>query len=138
MEPIELTWEGGERFRGRCGRNEALLDGNAEAGLSPVQTLALALASCMAIDVVHILTKGRFEPGAVRARLEVDRSEAEPRRIVGARLHFFLTGPVPADRVERAIALSREKYCSVWHSLRQDIAFETSFEVAASAPAPEA
>ena len=44
-------------------------------------------------------------------------------------LRFSVRGPVPADRVERAIALSREKYCSVWHSLRPDIAFTTSFEV---------
>jgi uncharacterized OsmC-like protein len=40
---------------------------------------------------------------------------------------------VGPDKVERAIALSREKYCSVWHSLRQDIDFRTSFEVTASA-----
>jgi uncharacterized OsmC-like protein len=39
-------------------------------------------------------------------------------------------GAPPADKVERAIALSREKYCSVWHSLRPDIDFRTSFEVA--------
>jgi uncharacterized OsmC-like protein len=48
-------------------------------------------------------------------------------------LRFEVTGEaagaVPADKVERALALSREKYCSVWHSLRQDIAFTTSFEV---------
>jgi putative redox protein len=44
-------------------------------------------------------------------------------------LHFAVRGSVPADRVERAITLSRERYCSVWHSLRPDIAFTTSFEV---------
>jgi uncharacterized OsmC-like protein len=40
-----------------------------------------------------------------------------------------VTGDVPTERVERAIALSREKYCSVWHSLRADIAFTTAYEV---------
>jgi len=44
-------------------------------------------------------------------------------------LHFEVTGAVPPDRVERAIALSRETYCSVWHSMRPDIAFTTSFSV---------
>ena len=44
-------------------------------------------------------------------------------------LRFEVAGDVPPDKVERAIALSREKYCSVWHSLRQDIAFTTSFDV---------
>ena len=78
---------------------------------------------------MHILTKGRHEPGALRAHLEAERAEAEPKRIRAVRLRFTVTGDVPADKVERAIALSREKYCSVWHSLRQDIAFETAFTV---------
>ena len=75
---LELTWEGDQRFRGRSGSVELTLDGNAQAGASPVQALAFALASCMAIDVVHILTKGRHEPGTVRARLEADRASHRP------------------------------------------------------------
>ena len=47
-------------------------------------------------------------------------------------LHFVVRGGVLADRVERAIELSRERYCSVWHSLRPDIDFRTSFEVVPS------
>ena len=65
----------------------------------------------------------------MRAHLEADRADAEPRRIRAVRLHFSVIGDVPPEKVERAIALSREKYCSVWHSLRQDIAFETAFTV---------
>jgi uncharacterized OsmC-like protein len=44
-------------------------------------------------------------------------------------LHVTVEGQVPADAVERAIALSREKYCSVWHSMRQDIEFVTTHAV---------
>jgi uncharacterized OsmC-like protein len=44
-------------------------------------------------------------------------------------LHFALHGGVPEPAVERAIVLSREKYCSVWHSLRQDIDFTTTFAI---------
>jgi putative redox protein len=128
---IELTWEGEQRFRGQASRTTTLLDGRAEAGPSPVEALALALAGCMGIDVVHILTKGRHEPKAVRALLQADRAEAEPRRIEAVRLRFTVTGSMPPAAVERAIALSREKYCSVWHSLRQDIDFSTTFEVLA-------
>ena len=126
---VELSWQGGQRILGRAGSAELLLDGEATAGPSPVQALALALASCMAIDVVHILTKGRNEPEALSAHLEAEREDAEPKHIRAVRLRFTVTGDVPADRVDRAIALSREKYCSVWHSLRQDIAFETTFTV---------
>ncbi len=107
-----------------------VLDSDGQAGPSPVQALAFALAGCMSIDVVHILTKGRLPLRALRAHLEAERRPQDPKRLVGIRLHFVVAGDVPADKVERAIALSREKYCSVWHSLRQDIAFRTSFAVA--------
>jgi len=83
----------------------------------------------MAIDIGHILTRGRHEPRALRAHLEADRADSEPRRISAVRLRFAITGDVPSDKVERAIGLSREKYCSVWHSLSQDIAFETAFTI---------
>ena len=126
---VDLSWEGGQRIRGRSGSTELLLDGDSTAGPSPVQALAMALASCMAIDVVHILAKGRHEPKALHAHLASDRDEVEPKRIRAVRLRFTVTGDVPAEKIERAIALSREKYCSVWHSLRQDIMFETAFAV---------
>jgi putative redox protein len=126
---IDLTWQGKLRFSGRTSHFAMTLDGNGQAGPTPVEALALALAGCMAIDVVHILSKGRLEPKALAAHLEADRASSDPRRIVAVRLRFTVTGPAPADKVERAVALSREKYCSVWHSLRPDIDFTTSCEV---------
>ena len=128
---VELEWEGGLRFRGRAGDRELRLDGDSASAVSPMETLALALAGCMASDLVHILVKGRIEPTALTARLVAERAPEEPRRLVRVDLRFAVRGPVPADRVERAITLSREKYCSVWHSLRPDIVFTTSFEVSA-------
>jgi len=128
---VELEWEGGLRFRGRAADRELRLDGDSASAVSPVETLALALAGCMASDLVHILVKGRIEPRALTARLVAERAPEEPRRLVRVDLRFAVRGPVPADKVERAITLSREKYCSVWHSLRPDIAFTTSFEVSA-------
>ena len=129
---LELAWEGDLRFRGRTDGVELVLDSDGREGASPMQALAFALAGCMAIDVVHILRKGRLEPLALRAELAAERAARDPKRLVRARLHFRVTGPVPAEKVERAIALSRETYCSVWHSLRPDLEFTTSFEVVAS------
>jgi len=126
---LELTWEGDQRFAGPGGESVLRLDGRGQAGPSPVQALAFSLAACMAIDVVHILTKGRFPPAALRARLVGDRAQEDPRRFLKVELHFEVEGDVPPDRVERAIALSRETYCSVWHTLRPDLDFRTSFEV---------
>ena len=126
---VELAWEGDLRFRGRAGPAAVVVDSDGSAGPSPVQALALALAGCMSVDVVHILERGRQPLGGLRARLRGERAPEDPHRLVRVDLRFDVTGEVAPDKVERAIALSREKYCSVWHSLRQDIEFTTSFEV---------
>ena len=111
------------------GDTEVLLDSDGAAGPSPVQAAAMAVAGCMAIDVADIVTKGRHPFTALEATIVGQRREDPPRRFVSFTLHFTITGAVPDHVMERAILLSREKYCSVWHSLRQDIAFDTSFEV---------
>lgn len=129
---LDLVWEGDLRFRGRSDGVEVGLDSDGRQGPSPVQALAFALAGCMAIDVVHILRKGRLELRGLRAELQAERAPRDPKRLVRVRLHFRVSGDVPPDKVERAIALSRETYCSVWHSLRPDLDFTTTFEVTAS------
>ncbi len=126
---VELEWLGGDRLRGRAGSHEIVMDSPPVAGQTPVETLALALAGCMAMDVLLVVRKGRYELKAMTARLLAERAPEEPRRFVKIALHFALTGEIPEDRIARAIQLSRDKYCSVWHSLRQDITLSTSFEV---------
>jgi len=126
-----LTWQGDLRFAARSGTGEILFDGDGTAGVSPVQAVAMALAGCMAIDVADIITKGRHHFTALDATITGERREDPPRHFVRFTLHFVMTGAVPDHAMERAIQLSREKYCSVWHSLRQDVPLETSFEVRA-------
>jgi len=126
---LDLAWQGGARFDGHAGGVPVVVDGNRQAGPSPPQALVIGLAGCMGIDVVDILQKGRFAIDGLRLHLEGDRRAQVPRRFTQIRLHFTVTGDVPEDRVERAIALSRERYCTVWHSLRQDIELWTSFEI---------
>jgi putative redox protein len=125
---VELSWQGGLRFAARAQDHQVILDGDGAAGITPVQTLLAALAGCMASDVALILTRGRQPLEGLEARLEAERAPADPRRLTKVTLRFLVRGPVPAEKVERAVALSRETYCSVWHSLRQDIDFRTSFE----------
>jgi putative redox protein len=127
---IEIVWEHDLVFGGTSGAVGMTLDSSSAAGPSPMQALAFGLAGCMAMDVVHILKKGRHDLRGMRAHLVGQRADEEPRRFTAVRLHYDVTGDVPRDAVERAIALSKEKYCSVWHSMRQDIDFETTFSVA--------
>ena len=129
---VELTWDGDLRFRGHAGQAAVVVDSEGLAGASPVQALALALAGCMSVDVVHILERGRQPLRGLRAHLRAERAPEDPHRLVRVDLRFEVTGDVAPDKVERAIALSQEKYCSVWHSLRQDIDFRTAFEVSDS------
>lgn len=124
-----LTWQGDLRFAAHSGTTAMILDSDSTAGPSPVHALAMALAGCMAIDVADILTKGRHTFTAFEATIAGERREEPPRRFTGFTLHFIITGAVPDHVMERAIQLSHDKYCSVWHSLRQDLPFETSFEV---------
>jgi putative redox protein len=128
---VDLTWIGELKFSATIDKASMTIDSAGLAGPSPVQSLAAALTSCMAADVAHILTRARHAPRALRARLTGDRAQEDPHRFVRIRLHFTIDGDVPRDAVERALALSREKYCSVWHSMRQDIDFRVSFEVRA-------
>jgi len=126
---VELIWEHDLVFAGKSGGVTMTLDSNSTAGPSPMQALAFALAGCMAMDVAHVLRKGKDDLRGLRADLTGTRASDEPRRFTAITLHYSVTGDVPGARVERAIALSREKYCSVWHSMRQDIDLTVTFKV---------
>ena len=65
----------------------------------------------------------------MRSRLVGERFPDEPHRFTSVTLHFALEGPVPRDAVARAIQLSRDKYCSVWHSMRHDIDLQVTFDI---------
>ncbi|MEB0160982.1 hypothetical protein, partial [Pseudomonas sp. AH2 (2023)] len=65
----------------------------------------------------------------LHARVTADRAEKPPRRLLRVDIRFSVTGAVTPEKIERAIRLSRETYCSVWHSMAPDIALTTSFEV---------
>ena len=125
----ELVWSGQLRFSATSGSNAIVIDGDGAAGPSPVQLVAVGLAGCMATDVVAILEKGRHGLTALRVSFSGERAAEPPRRFVRITVHFHLSGPVPLEAAERAIALSREKYCSVWHSMRPDIEFVTTADI---------
>jgi len=126
---LELIWEHDLVFGGRSGDIAMTLDSASVSGPSPMQALGFALAGCMAMDLVHILKKGRHDVRGLRVDLKGERTQTEPRRFTRIELRYTITGNVPAEPVARAIQLSREKYCSVWHSMRQDIALDVSFSV---------
>jgi len=128
---VSLIWTGDLRFAGTAGPVSLTLDSKGAEGPSPMQALALALAGCMAMDVVDILKKGRHALAGFEASLTGERAEEPPRRFERLTLHYTIRGDVPLAAIERAVQLSREKYCSVWHSMRQEVDFTITFEVIA-------
>ena len=126
---LDLVWDRELVFRGRSGDTAITLDSASQEGPSPVQALAFALAGCMGMDVVHILRKGRHDLRGLTIALSASRAQDDPHRIDAVDIAFQVTGAVPDAQVQRAIDLSREKYCSVCHSMRQDIRLGTRYTV---------
>ena len=126
---VELIWEHDLVFSGKSGAAMMTLDSASVAGPSPMQAIAFGLAGCMAMDLVHVLKKGRHHLRGLRAELTGERAPDDPRRFTAITLRYTVTGDIPPEPIQRAIDLSRDKYCSVWHSLRQDIPLEISFAV---------
>ncbi len=126
---VELLWSRDLEFGATSGNAALVLDGNSKAGPSPVQLLGFALAGCMAADVADIVQKGRHPLTGLHVSLTAERAVDPPRRLLRVLIHFAVHGAVPDAAVDRAIALSRDKYCSVWHSLRPDIELTTEFTI---------
>ncbi|MBP6304357.1 MAG: OsmC family protein, partial [Giesbergeria sp.] len=85
---------------------------------------------CTAYDVVLILKRGRHDVRGCSVKLTTERAETDPKVFTTIHMHFTLTGKnLPATAIERAIAMSHEKYCSASIMLGKTAAITTSFEV---------
>lgn len=104
-----------------------VLDGDSVAGASPPQALALALGACMGVDVVSIVKKGRHDLRGLSVSVVGTRADGPPSYFTSFTLHYTVTGTAPDAAIQRAIDLSRDTYCSVWHSLRSGTPLEVSF-----------
>jgi len=135
---LALDWKGGLKFASSPGSPAIELHSSTRGVSSPPEALAYAVMACMAMDVVHTLEKGRHSLEALHASFEGERAKEHPRRFVSMTIHFELTGRVDPHAVDRAIALSRSTYCSVWNTLRHDIQLRTSFEVRPSSQSDRA
>lgn len=132
IRTIDLHWTGrGLAFEGGSGKHPpTIVDGKGEEGPSPTEALLMAVAGCMAIDVRLILEKSRVPLEALSVTALGERAESDPRRYVRIVMTFRVKGPPPQDegKVARAVQLSKDKYCSVLHTLRPDLPIETVIE----------
>ena len=114
-----VRWIEGVAFAGESGSGHAVVvdgapdGGGRNLGMRPMEMLLTGAAACTAYDVVTILRKGRYPVADVAVTVEAERAPAPPR--VFTRLHYVYTVAgrgLDRAHVERAILLSKEKYCS--------------------------
>ncbi|MDB5946183.1 MAG: osmotically inducible protein [Ramlibacter sp.] len=96
----------------------------------PMETVLAGTGGCTAYDVVLILKRGRHDVRGCTVKLTAERAAADPKVFTSIHLHFTVSGKgIPASAVERAIAMSHDKYCSATIMLGKTADITTSFEV---------
>jgi putative redox protein len=94
-----------------------------------METVLAGTGACSAYDVVLILQRGRHDVRGCQVKVTSERAPTEPKVFTRIHLHFVISGrALPAVAVERAIALSHEKYCSATIMLGKTAEITTSFE----------
>ena len=111
------------------------MDGAPEAGgrnlaPRPMELLLAGAGGCTAFDIVMILEKGRQAVRGCEVRLEAERAPSDPKVFTRIRFHYIVRGRgLDADRVERAVKLSAEKYCSASIMLGKTAELEHTWEI---------
>lgn len=97
----------------------------------PMETVLAGTGGCTAYDVVLILKRGRHDVHGCSVKITSERAEQDPKVFTKIHMHFSIVGKgVPESAVERAIALSHDKYCSASIMLGKTAEITTSFELA--------
>ena len=135
---VKIAWGGpdGMLFVGQTGTGHiAAMDGAPEGGghnlaPRPMELLLVGTGGCTAYDVVLILKRGRHAITGCSVKLQAERAETDPKVFTKIHFVFTVTGSnLPRAAVERAIALSHEKYCSASAMLAHSAKITWSAEI---------
>ena len=131
-----VKWVDGLMFVGESGSGHAVVmdgapeHGGRDLGVRPMEMLLLGLGGCTGIDVVMILRKGREAIADCAVEIEAERAETDPKIFTRIHLHYVVTGKTLAPaKVERAVKLSAEKYCSAPAMLGRVAEITHDFEI---------
>jgi putative redox protein len=131
-----VKWVEDRTFVGESESGHRLVFGTAHGpdglkpGPSPMEMVLIGTGGCSAYDVVHILEKGREAIEDCVVELDADRAESDPKVFTRIHMHFVVMGKnlAPA-KVQRAIDLSIEKYCSASAMLARTATITHDFEI---------
>ena len=130
-----VRWAGERTFVGESGTGNTVVVGTTERdgtriAASPMELLLIGTGACTAYDVVHILERGRDPIEGCAVALEATRADSHPAVFTGIHMRFTVTGRgLDPAKVERAVRLSAEKYCSASAMLAKTAAITHDVEV---------
>ncbi len=132
-EPVSVTWRReGLLFEAVTPHGgftlASSLDGEGK-GVTPMETLATALGACTAMDVASILRKMRQPLEDFRVEVSGEVAEEHPKRYLSLEVVYYFKGDLDESRVQRAISLSEERYCSVEATLRPAVPISSRYVV---------
>ena len=130
-----VTWVGDRTFTGQIEAGHTIafgngIDGKPKPGPSPMELILIGTGGCSAYDVVHILEKGREPVEDVSCDVTAERAETDPKVFTKIHLHFTVKGRgLNPAKVDRAVGLSIEKYCSASAMMAKTAEVTHGFEV---------
>lgn len=137
-----IKWVQDVTFIGESGSGHAVvMDGAPEVGgrnlgPRPMEMLLLGLGGCSAFDVVLILKRGRQPVSDCVVEISAERADTDPKVFTHIKMHYIVTGrQLDPGKVERAVQLSAEKYCSASAIMDKTAKIETSIEIVAESDA---
>ena len=136
MTKARIKWVEDRTFVGESGSGHKIVLGTASGpegrtpGPSSMELVLIGMGGCTAYDVVSILEKGREPVEDVEVQLDADRAEEVPKVFTRIHLHFVVKGRgLAPEKVERAIKLSADKYCSASAMMGKTAKITHDFEV---------
>lgn len=131
-----IKWVQDVTFLGESGSGHSVvMDGAPEAGgrnlgVRPMEMVLMGLGGCSAFDVVMILKRGRQAIDDCVVELQAERADTDPKVFTKINLHYVITGrALEPNKIERAVQLSTEKYCSASAMLAKTAQITHTFEI---------
>jgi putative redox protein len=130
-----MTWTGGRQFLGQSDSGHAVVmdstyaDHPVSSAATPMEMVLMALCACTGMDVASILEKMRVPLRSLEVSADADRRAEHPRIFTEIRMRYRVTGDVPEDKLERAVKLSEETYCSVGGMLAASTTIRHTWEI---------
>ena len=136
MGDVSIKWIGGQLMMGVDSHGHSIVSGSWPertpewSGIKPSDLLLLAAASCCVYDVVLIMSRQRAQLEGLEVQCSGKQLPEPPHTFTDIHLHFIALGSVDAKKLERAINLSTEKYCSVINTLKPVVRVTQDYEIA--------